>query len=907
MASHPKKSRAKRRIVSTRKSLKRRQPANASQKSEAWIRRITDKAPAAIFIFQGEKNRYVNSAAEALTGYSHQELLKMNFWDILHPDYKELVKGRGFARQREARIPPRYEVKIIRKDGEERWLDYTGSIIKFRGKRAVIGTAIDITERKQAEEQIRRNLTHIQALHETNLATTSTLDLKSILEVLLEKIDRFLPCPAISTIRILNPQIGALEAKAYRNISEEEWERFVPQGGRGLSKAVVENKSPVTVLNALEDPRTRYPEFFRAYGLVSYLGVPLVVKEKVLGDISLFTKEDRRFSHEEIEFISALASQASVAIHNSQLYEQMRRKTKELIALSALTVATTQSLNLNTVLNDSIRSIIELFQFDGARIYLFNEVMDEVHLKVSVEPKPGPWSQVKVARTGEGIVGTVAKTGEPAIFEDIQADPRYGELSQTSGVKKAGAGARFFGVFPIRSKLRSWGAISCIGKEPRRLSIEEIDLMISMCHQIGMAIENTTLFEKIAEKARELSALYSVAGAAAQFLDINTLLYNIMHKVLEIFGFSAARIYILDHEKKESRLVAQEGFPEDVAPPSTYQPGEGLIGKTIESGEPLLFEDAQNDPEYRRIAQTKTLLNASYRSSFYIPLKVKGETIGVMNLVSKEVHPVSHSDVQLINSIAYHLGIAVWNAMLFSEVKQKTAALEKANKAKDEFLSVISHELRTPLNVIMGYMEIMKDGILGEISAEQDKALGKVRRQARELLTMIESILVTTRLEAGAVELKRREMNLDEFFDDLKLSYDPVLDRDIVLDWRVPADLPVISTDSDKLKHILRNLIDNAIKFTEKGAVTILARYLPTTETVEFKVTDMGIGIPREKIPAIFEMFRQLDSSETRPYGGAGLGLYIVKKFTELLGGKVEVESESGQGSAFTITLPAGP
>jgi signal transduction histidine kinase len=238
------------------------------------------------------------------------------------------------------------------------------------------------------------------------------------------------------------------------------------------------------------------------------------------------------------------------------------------------------------------------------------------------------------------------------------------------------------------------------------------------------------------------------------------------------------------------------------------------------------------------------------------------------------------------------------------ELEQANRSLLTANKAKDEFLSVMSHELRTPLNVVIGYGQMIKDGLLGQINPEQERALEKVIRRSQDLLTMINEIMQATSIEAGAVKLEIKEVHLEEFLEDLRSGYEIPMNKDLGFNWDYPPDLGSIRTDVDKLKHILQNLINNAIKFTDKGYVTISARCSPGTKGAEFEVADTGIGIQKELLPSIFEMFRQLDSSETRAYGGVGIGLYIVKKYTEMLGGKIRVESEVGKGSVFNVTIP---
>lgn len=588
-----------------------------------------------------------------------------------------------------------------------------------------------------------------------------------------------------------------------------------------------------------------------------------------------------------------------------ELFRKVERRTEELSALYSVAATTSQSLDLDSILEEVVRSIGGIFQFDAIRIYLLNEEMDRLVLKAAVENHPDRWPRTPSLHRGEGVVGAVAETGEAMVFEDLRGDPRYEKMSLSKNA--LGSGSAFLAVFPIKSKLCCWGSLSCIGGSPRRLSPDETSLLTSITHHVGIAIENATLFQQTATRAKELSALYSVAGIAAQLLDVNLLLRNIMHKILEIFSFDAARIYLVQSDKRELRLVAQEGFSAEVALPLTYQSGEGIVGKVLETGEPRIFEDIQDDPEYQRLARKKIILQAGFHSSFFIPIKVRGETLGVMNLLSNAAHHFSPGEVQIIHSIAYHLGIAVGNATLLSQLKQKTLELERANRAKDEFLSVMSHELRTPLNVITGYTAMFQEGVFGESNVEQKRVLTKVLKQTHELLSLVNGILQVTSLQAGAVEPVRQSVHLVRFLDELREFSQTPADKTLALRWDYSRDLPVVWTDEDKLKHILQNLIQNAIKFTEKGEIRISAKYFPEQKKAQFKVADTGIGIPKEKIPVIFEMFQQLDSSETRNYGGTGLGLYIVKKFTELLAGEVEVESEPGHGSTFTVTIFAEP
>jgi signal transduction histidine kinase len=239
-----------------------------------------------------------------------------------------------------------------------------------------------------------------------------------------------------------------------------------------------------------------------------------------------------------------------------------------------------------------------------------------------------------------------------------------------------------------------------------------------------------------------------------------------------------------------------------------------------------------------------------------------------------------------------------------SELREKNAELERSNEAKSTFMRLLPHEVRTPLTISMGYAGMLLDGRLGLLSEEQAEAVRVILQQSINLLTLIDNVLEATRLETGRVMVETYEVDLRKLMEDFTAGYSTLPYEDITLEWRLSSDLPTIKTDVDKVKGILRNLLSNAIKFTEHGSVIVSVRYLHADQVFELKVEDTGIGIPGHLQSHIFDLFGQVNSSDTRAHEGVGLGLYIVKKYAELLRGKVEVESEVGKGSTFIITLP---
>lgn len=247
---------------------------------------------------------------------------------------------------------------------------------------------------------------------------------------------------------------------------------------------------------------------------------------------------------------------------------------------------------------------------------------------------------------------------------------------------------------------------------------------------------------------------------------------------------------------------------------------------------------------------------------------------------------------------------------LLDEMQRQEELLDRANRVKDQFLGMVSHELRTPLNVIVGYTRLLKERMLGELDPVQADAVAKIDSHARAHLAMIADLLEITSLNAGRNASRCQEISLSGLLDDLKAYHDVPRGKEIELVWAYPENLPIVRTDGEKIKHILRNIIDNAIKFTARGSVKVAARMLPPEagmsagkHYVEFTVADTGIGMPREDLSRIFDRFHQIDASTTRQYGGLGMGLYVVQRLAALLGATVQVESALGGGSTFTVTV----
>jgi signal transduction histidine kinase len=330
--------------------------------------------------------------------------------------------------------------------------------------------------------------------------------------------------------------------------------------------------------------------------------------------------------------------------------------------------------------------------------------------------------------------------------------------------------------------------------------------------------------------------------------------------------------------------------------------GEGVIGRVAASGKAVVFEDIAADDSYRTLSRSGRSCELGHRFFAVFPIRGKRKNHGTVAFTAIQPRRLSADETKLIEALTDQLAIAIENSKLYDELKQKVGELQRANRVKDEFLSVMSHELRTPLNIVIGYASLIREGMLGQTNIEQDKALDKLVMRTHELLSMITSILYATSIEAHEVRVDAIAFALGGLLDEIKRAYAAPLSKPIKIDWNYTADLPVVKSDPDKIRCILQTLLDNGIKFTENGSVALTARV--AGDWMEFQVADTGIGISEEKLALIFDKFRQADGSETRRYGGIGLGLYIARSFTRLLGGTIEIDSKPERGSTFTVKLP---
>ncbi len=397
-----------------------------------------------------------------------------------------------------------------------------------------------------------------------------------------------------------------------------------------------------------------------------------------------------------------------------------------------------------------------------------------------------------------------------------------------------------------------------------RWSEQEISLVESVAGQMAMVVENARLFEEAQARLAEITALHR----------------RYLREAWEEF---------LPTLERDEFTFAQPGLSSEITLPPEV--------------EEVLREN--------RILAMNRATDGQRESLLIAPITLREEVIGALGLQDEGVlREWSEDELALIQAVTEQMAIAIENVRLFEETERRAIELERvAEKLREtdrfraQFLANMSHELRTPLNSIIGFSRVILKGIDGPLTDMQRMDLEAIYNNGQHLLNLINDILDMSKIEAGKMELVIENVDLNVLIKGvMSTSKALVKDKPIELRLEVESDLPIIRADSTRVRQIILNLMSNAAKFTEEGSITLRAWH--DDEMVYISVTDTGEGIPEDKMPLLFEEFRQIDYSSTRRAGGTGLGLPISRYFVEMHGGEIWVESEVGVGSTFTFSLP---
>ena len=843
-----------------------------SQDRESWggaggggaelFRQLADSVHEIFWVLDptGSRVLYVNRAYETVTGRPREQLYRdPQIWrEAVHPDDRARIEE--IPRLAEHDI----EFRIVRPDGEVRWIWSRGTQVRDeRGEvRSIVGVAEDITRRKRAEQELEWSLSLLRATLDATADGILALDLDERLTVFNR---RFVELRQIPESVIIEP-----------GRESELWSWMLDQlrDPAGF-KAEMSRVSQHPETNSFDVIEFKDGRVFERYSQPERIGEQAVGRVWSFRDVTARVNAERAHRHRT----------RRLEVQNDVLLRLARRMDD----LADRQAAFERITEVGADILEAERVGVWLFEAGRSRIRLCDlyQRSADRHSSGTVlvrELAPSYFAALEQERT--------------IAADDVHRDPRTRELAEPYC---APLGITSMLDAPIRAGGELTGIVCFEHVGPRRAwTVEDESFAASIADFASIAIEAAD-HEQAEAQIRSLARASEILSSSLGF---RTTLDNVMRLItpsladwctVDIVEDGRIRRVASAHADEEKEHILRElerSYP--------LLPGSSQIGAVaLRTGEPQLVRGVTED-----ILRERTVDERHYelaralgvRSYLAVPLKARGRTLGVLSFGTAERN-YGDADLAFAQDLASRAAIAIDNARLLEEAQH-------ANKAKSDFLAVMSHELRTPLTAIMGYRDLLDQGIRGPVGPEQHELLQRIRLRSQDLLRTLEEILAFSRTETGRERRKEEVVDVARVIRDVECIVRPLADeRGLAFDVRVPRQPVELVTDAGKLKHIVMNLLSNAVKFTARGGIELEVGR--EGDRIVFRVHDTGQGIAPEDQERIFEPFVQIEEALTREKGGTGLGLAVARRLARFLGGDVTVESELGVGSTFTLWLPA--
>lgn len=753
--------------------------------------------------------------------------------------------------------------------------------------------------------EVQNQMHELTTLYEASAAISAELDRDTVLRTVVKEMVRALDVVACAIL--VGSSADRLEVVVYDRTPATS--SAGTENGSSTAAAFKEVASHPTVRRVFEerqflnlsredDLTNQEKSLLDDVTLDSLLLAPFVHRNHCLGVVILGrSASSGPFAEREIRLTRNLTGQAAAAIEHAQLYTQAQRRIEELSTFHQIVLQLNTPLELEVVLQNITEAALRLIEANNLHIYLWDEDKDEFTF-CSALWRDGSREPAVAAPRNDGLTASVVHSGEAVVIDDANEHPLY------QGDEASEWGVQAIAGFPLKHNERVIGAFTVTYVEPHEFTPEERLLMNLLADQAAVAVENARLFSDAQQRLRSMSALVEMAKQVTGNLRVELVLQTTVQTLQKLLKARASTIALLSSDERELVVEAAAGIK-----PQYHRVrirlGEGASGRAVSERRMIYIRDTYREPDF-------LFFDDVLRSLLVVPLITRNEVIGTLTVDSDRPEAFSESDIQLLTIAAAQVSVAIANARLFEALEERAAELAVAyeelkenDRLKDELVQNVSHELRTPLTFIRGYVDLLVDGELGELSSEQLRVLRIVAQKTGEVTRLVEDIMSLQRIESA--NLMRQQVSmaalLEEAVDGHRIG---ARENGQTLTLRPPRTKGVVEVDRGRINQVLDNLIGNAMKFSPDGG-TIELRMVEREEDLLVVVADEGIGVPEDKVGRIFDRFYQIDGTSRRRFGGAGIGLAIVKRIIDAHQGDIWVKSKEGEGSRFYFTLPKSP
>ena len=772
---------------------------------------------------------------------------------------------------------------------------YTGYDLNFL--ESVANQASLAIERAQVVENMQRRVREMNVLTRVAQGTNITITLDDIYELVYAQSTQVMESDNVR-LMLLDPDSDTLKQVFYIESDErltDQENKSVPPG-TALEHEVIRTRRAILTEDYNRECLKR--GMLNTTGdLYAWMCVPLNAGAGTIGALSLASRDPAvRYTSDQVNLLQSMADQVAGAIVKTRLLGETERRARQLTTLNEVTRQLTSTLELEPLLQNILHSAVNILTCEAGSLIMADEQTGELVFKVT----EGPVAETLINRhmpPGSGLVGRVMSTGEPLIINDVNASPEWfaGNDQQTGFV------TRSLLVVPLRFKETVAGVIEVINRgDGRPFSPEDLDLLMAFASQAAIAIENARLYtltdKALAERVEELSVMQRIDRELNTSLDTSRTMRITLEWAMRQSGAAAGWVGMLRPEGLQ--IMASQGYAGELEPyQEDFMPLDAFgLEDIAASGQPLR----------RFVNEDSPALLSGAKSQIVLPIRREAETSGLILLESVHYELASDETINFLVRLCDHASIAISNAQLY-------AAVQAANVAKSEFVSFVAHELKNPMTSIKGYTELLAAGAVGPISETQANFLGTIRSNVERMKTIVEDLNDMSKIEASRMKLDYKAASLPEMVEETVRSLrKQIEDKEQKLNISLPADLPQLWCDRNRVMQVLVNLVSNAFKYTERGGEIFIGaekcqnEWDPqgAREVVHIWVKDSGIGISPEDQKKIFSKFFRSEDPKTREAPGTGLGLNITRSLVEMQGGKIWFESTFRVGTTFHFTVP---
>jgi len=616
----------------------------------------------------------------------------------------------------------------------------------------------------------------------------------------------------------------------------------------------------------------------------------------------VFAGQKHFITSNRMQILDLLFSTFENAVQRNQELEESNKKFRRALETIETINEVSEKLNRMLMPEDVAEAIAvglkKLMDFDDCRIYQIDEdcqfLVPLYYGESKVTENDNNLINDRRLKIGEGIIGLVFESGKGEIVGDVSKHPKTiysidGEPKQESII-----------AVPMQYEDRALGVIMLSSSGLYKFNEAHMRTLTILAGQAAVAMENGRLLQEARRQTRQLSLINEISREAVSTLDIGELSKIVVDSISSEFKNAHVNLMLVDVNTQKLFIQAQVGpYISHFSGSSCNIQEDGIPWKVFSSGFAIMIGDVKLESDYKEVIP-------EIRSELAVPINKGEKGLGVLNLLSDKPNDFGEKDMTMMKMLADQIAMALVNARLYESEKRSKELAQKANRAKSEFLANMSHEIRTPMNSIIGFSDLLLQENLTEELADFAKT---IKLNGESLLEIINQILDLAKVETGRMEIEKVEFDLHALVKTVtQLLRSRVLDKGLAFEvYTNPDVLPEIEADSLKIRQIMVNLLGNAVKFTEEGKIILgvtVEQGRGRKGTLIVNVQDTGIGVPEDKKATIFESFSQADASMTRRFGGTGLGLTLSKQMTDLMSGKIWMESMSGNGSIFSFSVP---